>query len=209
MPPPPAGWPADVAYLSKWVVSDHLKRKHPHIAEHLQADTWARRTPGPPPPTLLGTAVKLKRISDKNHPACGQYGLFAYREIEPHAHVCDYIGVVRDAGEPESESSDYALAFDDHGFASDDGEAPRLCVDAQQFGNEGRMVNDFRGVAKETNVKFGNRLVGSGAAPRLALFAGPRGVKKGQECVASYGKGYWSARVSDVADMHRRARPQL
>jgi hypothetical protein len=117
--------------------------------------------------------------------------------------------------EHESKSSDYTLAFVEEGPL-------RLTLDADTMGNEGRFINDFRGVtiptpgaplpqrgvaqggssggacarvAARANVRFAARTDVRGAT-HMGVFVLPtgRGVAKHEELLLSYGKGYWLAR---------------
>jgi hypothetical protein len=111
--------------------------------------------------------------------------------------------------EHESKCSDYTLAFVEEGRL-------RLTLDAATMGNEGRFINDFRGVtlqpgaplpqqkqqqqqqarvAARANVRFAARVDARGAT-HMGVFVLPsgRGVAKHEELLLSYGKGYWLAR---------------
>ncbi|KAL2259456.1 hypothetical protein VTK26DRAFT_6862 [Humicola hyalothermophila] len=91
----PVNWPADIPYLAAPVYSPHLTQTHlsgirtrpedpsdplPEIPRHLK--------PGPCP------AVRVMPITDPNHPAFGQAGLFATRDLRPGELILPYYGEV-------------------------------------------------------------------------------------------------------------------
>lgn len=93
--------------------------------------------------------------------------------------------------------SDYDLSLDrEHGIG----------IDASRKGNEARFINDYRGIAERPNVEFmeiwdgrsGERgmgvfVLGEGKAGKVGK-GRFRGVKKGEEILVSYGRGFWGAR---------------
>ena len=121
-------------------------------------------------------------ISSENHPAFGQRGLFAGQSVEKGGFVCEYIGKVSTNG---SDTSDYILAFYEN-----------YSIDAELMGNEARMVNDYRGTGSEVNCKF--EVYRSGKEIKMGIFTCKK-VKKNQELLVSYGKGWWKARSQDVS----------
>lgn len=101
--------------------------------------------------------------------------------------MIDYIGVYHTA-EESSAASDYDISLD---------RESGVAVDAAVGGNEGRFVNDYRGVpglgeGRRANVMFENRRVGG--QERVAVRVGGREVKRGEELLVSYGKGFWEGR---------------
>ena len=64
------------------------------------------------------------------------------------------------------------------------------------------MINDFRNTVHMPPLVNPHRTRPPPAHPcrsergdvRMAVWAGPRGIKKGEEILVSYGKGYWAAR---------------
>lgn len=147
-------------------------------------------------------AVAVRRVTSKEHPACGQHGLFAAQYIPPRTHVLDYVGFVTDETRC-STTSDFIMRLD----------GP-LSVDAERCGNQARFINDFRGVAAKPNVELvlgserpptmqvcfccltssivGSRLTVFGAT--LQVWTAAEGVAAGTELLLSYGKGFWEAR---------------
>lgn len=147
--------------------------------------------------------VKIQAIKDSSHPANGQYGLFASQNISPGDFILAYLGKVHSgalaASDPNSVSakSDYDLWLDRDADAA---------VDAANEGNEGRFVNDYRGIGQRANAEFrpvfcerwGELCVGvwalGGGKKRIDKSKGIGGIKKGEEILVSYGKGFWDER---------------
>lgn len=106
----------------------------------------------------------------------------------PNSYIVSYHGEIHS---DERANSDYDLALDRVGETS-------LGVDAAQRGNEARFVNDFRGVKSKPNALF--RL---GRDKRgwleMSVWSGSLPIKKGEEILVSYGKGWWKARTLDEA----------
>jgi len=183
---------------------------------------------GRPPPSPSPLVV-IRRIADPAHPARGQHGLFAATAL-PHGRlIVLYAGRVHAtppppppaAGGDEQQprggkrgdgrrdphaASDYDLALD---------AALGVAVDAAREGSEARFVNDFRGVRARPNAAFGDVWVragrggGAGAAERrVGVFAAcGRGaaIRKGDEIVVSYGKGFWRARAPPAEEQEEDA----
>ena len=129
--------------------------------------------------------VSIRKIIDSSHPACGQHGLFANRKIAANTHIIDYVGFVEIEAN-ESKTSDYIIHFVD-----------ALSCDAEHIGNEARFINDYRNINDQgPNVKFLNYKSDKGrhATLRLGVFSCSKPIKKGQELLVSYGKGFWKAR---------------
>ena len=81
----------------------------------------------------LSNRVYFKRITDPNHPAHGEYGLYCnIPHATPGMWLLDYVGYIT-LGEHQDKSSDYV---------SDFGERSELACDANSFGNEARFLND-------------------------------------------------------------------
>jgi len=133
--------------------------------------------------------VRARIIDEENHPARGEYGLFAATKFEAKERVIDYHGVVTTSSDA-SQTSDYTLAF---------GERNELAIDAEKQGNEARMCNDFRGTSRKANAKF-DVYVDERGDTKLAIFATDT-IPKGCEVLISYGKSFWKNRVgTDLAD---------
>lgn len=118
------------------------------------------------------------------HPARGQRGLFASRKIPPRTHIIDYVGEVHCDDRPHS---DYDLSL----YRTSEGIS--VGVDASRMGNEARFINDYRGVAAKPNAIFEEHRNSAGELC-MAVWSGKDEIKKGQEILVSYGKGFWQAR---------------
>ncbi|PWW80337.1 hypothetical protein C7212DRAFT_172105, partial [Tuber magnatum] len=142
-------------------------------------------------PSTPSALVRIRRITDPAHPAFGQLGLFAAKTLPARSFILDYLGYVHDDNDLD-ESSDYDLCLD---------RELRVGVDARSMGNEGRMVNDYRGVPGfvRANVVFETRSVGG--ETRMGLWVASRDVKKGVELCVSYGKGFWKERSGAGEDL--------
>ncbi|RKP09590.1 hypothetical protein THASP1DRAFT_28623 [Thamnocephalis sphaerospora] len=165
--------------------------------------------------TRTCASVRIRGLTElglTTHPAYPQRGLFAARDLPPRQLVLEYRGLVT-LREAASSTSDYVLGFGD-----------RLAIDADQCGNEARFVNDYRGVAARPNVEFREFIVGpisasnaasssatEDASPtaekqlptaptvpahcvRMGVWTLDQPVKRGQELLVNYGKGYWRSR---------------
>ncbi|KAF8758533.1 SET (Su(var)3-9, Enhancer-of-zeste, Trithorax) domain [Rhizoctonia solani] len=175
----PARWPNNVEYL----VQSILDPKFPKESRELLVVG-----PDVPPSQLAGRSsqripVTIKIIDNPNHPAFGQRGLFACGKIAANSFILPYIGEIHS---DDREDSDYDLSLH------------RACeisigVDASRKGNEARFVNDFRGIQPKPNATFRQ-----GADCRgwleMSIWSGPLSIKKGEEILVSYGKGWWKAR---------------
>jgi hypothetical protein len=148
----------------------------------------------------LSKKVYFKRITDTNHPACGEYGLFCALPdgAAPGTWLLDYVGRIT-LGENQDIQSDYV---------SDFGEHSELACDANTFGNEARFLNDFRNTGNHPNVEFNFRRdkhgeLRQGVYVKLkkdSKVEGFDGVKQHEELLVSYGKSYWRSRHSDLTD---------
>lgn len=78
-------------------------------------------------------------------------------------------------------------------------------IDADKKGNEARFINDYRGVGERPNAEFreiwdvGRKERGMGVwvLPEGRSGRGKGGVRKGEEILVSYGRGFWGARKDE------------
>lgn len=108
----------------------------------------------------------------------GQFGLFAAKKIPSRTHLLDYLGEVHCDDRP---SSDYDLSL----YRSSDG-LVSVGVDASTMGNEGRFVNDYRGIRAKPNAQFEERRIENGEL-RMSVWTGSEVIKKGEEILVSEG----------------------
>ena len=106
----------------------------------------------------------------------GHFGLFAAKKIPPRTHLLDYLGEVHCDDRP---SSDYDLSL----YRTPDG-LVSVGVDASAMGNEGRFVNDYRGIRAKPNAQFEERRVDNGEL-RMTVWTGSEAIKKGEEILVS------------------------
>lgn len=188
----PINWPPEIPFLKAPSYSKYVKRSQLEII---------RRPPPPPAATAspLETAlsqpvvgengiipldfpigpnqsVQIQRITDPNHPACGQCGLFAARDLLPGELILPYYGVIHaGTGAKSGDPGDLEKTLDklspsppnpEEGEIEEDlrekekeriqhensdydlwlSREADLAVDGEMMGNEARFVNDYRGV---------------------------------------------------------------
>ena len=191
----PQNWPTSLPYLTTPSYSPSLTKSH----------LTALRTPPMPPSTLPilplprgpSPLVRITPITNPLHPAHGQSGLFAARDLRPGELIVPYLGELH-PGSTTDPTSDYDLWLD---------READVAVDAARTGNEARFVNDYRGVpgAERANAEFRDvwwEDLGERGMAVFVLPAGKRavgrartvGVGKGEEILVSYGKGFWGSR---------------
>ena len=183
----PQSWPKAVTFLktprySKKLSQEALLSLHNNTQETL---------PNPQSPNLQ---VTIREINDPDHPAHGQYGLFAAKHLAPDLFILPYIGLVHGPEDPDP-LSDYDLCLD---------RTLNIGVDANKMGNEARFINDYRGIASSSNAEFRECWLDIAGRPekRVGIFvltsgkAGKRskGIARGEEILVSYGKSFWATR---------------
>jgi hypothetical protein len=209
----PPHWPLQVSYTSRSLISRTFPPSQLRYI-NIRATPTSTIKSLPPLPTCNHPkeTIRIKQITDPKHPASGQNGLFVVRAVKPRTKVIDYVGVIHSRTPPldqttqgwidPHEKSDYDLSLIrcmSTPAPADDPQThiPTLIdigIDADKFGNAARMINDYRGIAAKPNVEF--RQVwdeGTGWA-RMEVWALNEGLRKGDEVLISYGKGFWSAR---------------
>ena len=139
--------------------------------------------------------VYFRRITDPDHPAYDEFGLFCAlpNGAPPGTWLLDYVGHIT-LGKDQDKTSDYA---------SDFGVKSELSCDANHFGNEARYINDFRNTGKHPNVEFNYRRDKNGEL-RQGVYVktqkGFEGIQQHEELLISYGKSYWRGRVGNMTD---------
>lgn len=187
----PKGWPQNIQYLSVPSYSKQLS-KDTVTALHFKPDN----VDAVPLIHESSPNITIRAITSPQHPANGQYGLHASKDLAPGTLILFYVGIVH-AEQDTNPASDYDLSLDrDLGVG----------VDAAEAGNEARFINDYRGISdKGPNAEFRDVWVDMGNGRyehRMAVFvlsagkSGKRasGIRKGEEILVSYGKGFWKER---------------
>src|SRR3990167_10049403 len=118
--------------------------------------------------------VAIKFIS----PKVG-YGVFAKKNIAPYSTLGHYTGIFRPDKEIEL-SHDSTFAFTDYKSFS---------IDAVKMGNWTRFMN--HGEEKMQRVNVISWEYYDEKEPRIVFTSGPRGIKKGEQLLYSYGESYW------------------
>lgn len=142
--------------------------------------------------------VDIRMIERLDHPAQGERGLFTSTNLAPDSLIVVYLGYVHsDIAADTDAASSYDLSLDREAGIS---------VDATHVGTEARFINDYRGIrAAGPNAEFrdvwtefghGQGEKGIGVFVLSAGKSGKRkqGIKKDEEIVVSYGKGFWEQR---------------
>ncbi|KAH6605872.1 hypothetical protein Trco_005025 [Trichoderma cornu-damae] len=224
----PKNWPASLPYLKAPLYGkdisttqiQFLRRKPPHDGDDDDDghDDHVPIAPASSPATETPCSrVRIQAIQDPSHPANGQLGLFAAQNIAPGELILAYLGRLHGRG-TTSEESDYDLWLD---------REVDVAVDAAREGNEGRFVNDYRGIGgrERANARFGNVwcerwgevcvgiwAVGGGKTKnggdgkkkekkkKKKKKSDGGGIKKGEEILVSYGKGFWEERKKGDGD---------
>ncbi|KAG6039388.1 hypothetical protein E4U41_002712 [Claviceps citrina] len=199
---PPKNWPPTLPYLpsplhDKLLSPTHLHALHakpsPSSSSSSSSSSHPPSTPTIPPSAtrpIPSPNVRIQPIRNPSHPAHGQHGLFAARHLPPGDLILVYSGRVHSSAGTDP-TSDYDLWID---------READLAVDAgAQGGNEARFVNDYRGVADRPNAVFGTAWCEAWGQLCVAVWvAGGKGkgagIRKGDEILVSYGKGFWGER---------------
>jgi len=195
MPPKgqlPKSWPDDIQFLNQPQYTSTVTK----VIKKTINDPFmgSVSVPCPLSPCQL---VLIRTINELSHPAHLQRGLFAAKNLEPTSLIILYIGLVHTM-EDTNPNSSYDLSLES---------SLGVGVDATKMGNEARFINDYRGIADRPNAEFKDVWVrvGRETERRIGVFVlggkgREKGIKKGQEILVSYGKGFWNARKSQVND---------
>lgn len=132
------------------------------------------------PPYAPEEYLELRVINDHLHPAYGQVGLFAKRNIPSNTVVTSYSGFIEVFGS-SCNSRTYTMGF---GNIGDD-----FALDAEFAGNYGRFANDPRGVIGLTaNILAENRFNSRGEC--FTALVSKRQITEGEEILMAYGKAH-------------------
>ena len=191
----PKNWPSNIPYLTAPCYAQTITETHFPALRSRPGDAQDI-----PPNTPKGpcSIVKITPITSTTHPACGQFGLFAARDLKAGTFILQYLGEIH------APPLDMGTALDTHAKSDYDLSLDRergIGIDADRKGNEARFINDYRGIAERPNAEFkevwddrrkergmGVWVLGEGKSGK------GKGVKKGEEILVSYGRGFWGAR---------------
>ncbi|KAI8823538.1 uncharacterized protein EV422DRAFT_359422 [Fimicolochytrium jonesii] len=176
-----SGWPADFPYLLEYewapTIQSDIRQRYVGWCAFADEDEIDRKSVSRSEGHLC-----VREITDQGHPARGEGGLFAARQIKQFQFIVDYVGVIRLTSEIPANLT-YTLSF--HG---------NLSVDASIRGNEGRFINDWHGIASRPNAAFDTyRDVETGQV-RVGAFSLNRTIEPGEEIVVPYGAEFWGAK---------------
>ena len=93
----PKNWPAHLPYLKSPSYSPSLtgeQRASLRIKPQDALSIPPNLSKGPCP------LVKITQITDTAHPACGQAGLFAAKDLKPGSFIIEYLGVIHSSPPP-------------------------------------------------------------------------------------------------------------
>ncbi|KAL1738668.1 hypothetical protein HDZ31DRAFT_50636 [Schizophyllum fasciatum] len=184
----PSNWPAGLRYTETYAY-------HSSVDADARAFIRGDATTSSHADDASQHSVAIKRISEAGHPAAGQLGLFATKKIPPKTRIVYYIGEVH---ADERLESDYDLCL--HRFPG----GASIGIDASKVGNAARFVNDYRGVRPKPNAVFKDERHAASGELRIAIWSGTEGIRKGEEILVSYGKGWWTARNQHGGDVQGR-----
>lgn len=196
---PPQGWPHDVTYLDSSVPGPSLPASlhsrysslpsesspyHSSKYEKIQVQIRIidERVPFQPGYHQLSTAASQQSL---RHPALGQRGLFALKEIPPHTFIRPYFGRVHTEQDTDPDSQ-YDMKIE---HRSDLGS---ISVDATDCGNEARFVNDYRSIRSHPNCRLDHWYDEQTGALGMGIFSESKPIPPGSELTINYGKGFWS-----------------
>lgn len=143
---PPKNWPPGIVYLTSPIYSPNLPLTTLDLLRTITPTSNTSSTLTLTVPRPANTRTVILPITNPSHPAHGQFGLFAAQDLRPNTFILCYLGRVHsNSGEDTDPESDYDLSLDrDLGVG----------VDARYAGNEGRFINDYRGVPCSTSTSL-------------------------------------------------------
>jgi hypothetical protein len=200
----PKNWPFTLPYLTTPSYSPSLTPDHISSLQTRPKDAISIPANTPKEPCSL---VRITPIITPSHPANGQCGLFATKDLKPGTFILQYLGEIHVSSITTSSPSDTPTTIDPHANSNYDLSLDRelgLGIDADKKGNEARFINDYRDIAEKPNAEFKEiwderrkeRGMGVWVLPEGKSGKG-KGIRKGEEILVSYGRGFWGARRGD------------
>ncbi|KAJ6604298.1 hypothetical protein DFH09DRAFT_1122254 [Mycena vulgaris] len=184
---PPSNWPSNIRYISTCSYHSSVEQKTRTFLTQVEGG----KTVSAEKRFNAHSLVTIRRISATDHPAYGQLGLFAARKIPAKTHIVDYIGEIHC---DEREYSDYDLSLFRDGDLS-------VGIDASKMGNEGRFVNDYRGIPGQDKPNAIFVDVRTPAGELKMRIESSRMIKKGEEILVSYEKAWWNSRLNPLGEV--------
>jgi len=164
----PVNWPKAIPYLAQPQLSPSIDIQILRVLNTPTASTSAWPKIPLSDTTCPNPNVRIEEITDTFHPAHGQSGLFALRHFHPDELVVLYLGklqVDEHDGSDKLDKSDYCVSFDRE-VRCQAGRVVSISIDAAEMGNEGRFVNDYRGVPSRSQGHNGQRGTGKAGPSR-------------------------------------------
>ena len=180
----PRNWPDGFPYVKSPLHAKDLEKSH---LTFLRTKPTSLTTITSSQSSLPSSIVKIVPITSPTHPAYQQHGLFATQNLKPGTLIVPYLGRTHTTKTTDP-TSDYDIWLD---------KEADIAVDASKEGNEGRFVNDFRGIREKANAEFGeawSELWGEIVVCVWVKKGAGKGIRKGEEICVSYGKGFWEER---------------
>jgi hypothetical protein len=200
----PKNWPPNLPYLTTPSYSPSIT---PEYLSNLRARPNNAISIPPNTPKGPSPLVKITSITAPSHPANGQHGLFAAKDLKPGTFILQYLGEIHISLPPTSETSQSSTAIDPHTNSNYDlslDREMRIGIDADKRGNEARFINDYRGIAERPNAEFREVWDERRKERGMSVWVLPegkskqgKGIKKGDEILVSYGRGFWGARKEE------------
>lgn len=126
--------------------------------------------------------VEVRKLG-KDHPLCGEYGLFASRKYSRFDIVGEYTGKI--VG--NKVGGHYVAALEDKEYDES------LGIDALTMGNEMRFINSYLGVSFQANVIM--KTVYVDTYPRIVIVC-KEDISVGDEFLLDYGEAYHNAYIT-------------
>jgi hypothetical protein len=155
-------------------------------AIHTSSNIWPKKRAGKVLKKQASRAfmhgVEIRRLCEP-HLLAGQTGLFAANPFEQFDILGEYCGLVHGkVYTPLLGSGEYCANLEDVRY-----KLSPIGLDAQSFGNEGRVINHYANIAETPNVIMKRCHVEE--LPRIMLVC-KRNIGVGEEFLLDYGSGY-------------------
>jgi hypothetical protein len=126
--------------------------------------------------------VAITKILDPNHPVRGHFGLHAAVDIPANTTIGFYMGEII-THNPKDPAYLYYIGTINN---------VTYYIDAKEYGNEMRFVNDYRKIAPSPNVKFTKLMSPNTPFNIKVQLSSLRDISQGEELLVDYGSCYWT-----------------